>query len=139
MIRWLLPHCCAPVANEPRITLRMRYEVTAAATDPATATIEFQQPDGSRQARSYDHVVNALWEDRLLIDQTAGAPMPRPWSFRIKHFLRAAPTRDLAAAPTASIVLGPHGDMVRYSDGSMFLSCYPVGRRDMSSAVRPPA
>jgi hypothetical protein len=36
-------------------------------------------------------------------------------------------------------VLGAFGDLVEYHSGDLFLSWYPVGRRGMVTALRPPA
>ncbi|MFZ4072290.1 MAG: FAD-dependent oxidoreductase [Caulobacterales bacterium] len=129
----------ARLAHEPLIAVRSRHEVTAATPLPDGVAVDYVDPDGEGASQTFDHAVNGLWEDRLHIDQTAGVPLPRPWSFRIKHFLRLTPSPTSAPVPTASIVLGPYGDIVRYRDGSVFLSWYPVGRRGMSTAVRAPS
>ena len=76
---------------------------------------------GDEFRRSYDHVVNATWESRLAIDATAGVQPPRPWLFRLKHYIRLHPCTSIAALiPSSTIVLGPFGDIVHYDNGEMY-------------------
>jgi hypothetical protein len=42
------------------------------------------------------------------------------------------------AVDSCSIVLGAFGDVVRFANGDVFLSWYPVGRRAMTTSIRPP-
>lgn len=127
------------VLTDPGITVLTATEAIAVRPGPDAVEVDVRDAAGLRTER-YDQVVNATWEDMLALDATAGVPPPATWSFRIKHFLRANGA-GLAAAdtPSASIVLGPFGDIVNYGDGKLFLSWYPAGRLGMSSAIRPPA
>lgn len=83
----------------------------------------------------YDHVVNTTLEDRLVIDQEFGLNPEGPWLFRLKHFIRLH--EKIRDWPSATIVLGPFGDLVNYGNGELYLSWYPVGMRHKTSALRP--
>jgi hypothetical protein len=95
-------------------------------------------PEGVRTER-YDHVVNASWENLLAIDASAGIAPVAEWLFRVKYFLRIRGAQAIANTSSVSVVLGGFGDVVRYANGDLFLSWYPVGRRGLSCDVTPPA
>jgi hypothetical protein len=57
----------------------------------------------------------------------------------VKHFLRLRASQTDGYTPSATIVLGPFGDIVRYDHDEIFLSWYPVGRLGISSNLKPPA
>jgi hypothetical protein len=92
---------------------------------------------GARHSESYDHVVNTAWDGRLALDAKINLVPNRPWSFRVKHFLRLEVDRTLEM-PSTTIVLGPFGDMVNYRNGAFHLSWYPAGMRGMSADLVPP-
>jgi glycine/D-amino acid oxidase-like deaminating enzyme len=121
----------ARIEADPHITLRMSTDVRSVQPDHDGADVGLS--DGS--TTRYDHVVNALWAGRLAVDRTAGLEPDRPWWYRVKYFLRCTPRVEL---PSATVVLGPFGDIVRYADGGTFLSWYPVGRLGSSSELVPP-
>lgn len=118
------------LSRTPGVRWRGDTEVRAVTPLDDSALVHSDRSDDR-----YDHVVNALWDGRLAIDETAGAPAERPWLYRVKYFLRVAPT---VALPSTTIMLGPFGDVVTYGDGSVFLSWYPAGRLGTSAEVRPP-
>ena len=93
--------------------------------------------DSERQSRSYDHVVNTLWDGRLAIDATLGIHPDRPWLFRTKYFLRLQGAPDRGAVPSATIVLGAFGDVVHYANGALYLSWYPAGMRQTTGELSP--
>ena len=51
-------------------------------------------------------------------------------------FARRTAAEDLRSA---SIALGPFGDLVQYGGGDLYLSWYPVGRRGMVTTLTPPS
>lgn len=114
-----------------QIRLRLATEVRAVTRLEDGVLVHTDRSDDR-----YDHVVNALWDGRLAIDETAGVTAERPWLYRMKYFLRTHPTAPL---PSVTILLGPFGDVVGYDDGSAFLSWYPSGRLGTSADLRPPA
>jgi glycine/D-amino acid oxidase-like deaminating enzyme len=94
------------------------------------------QMGDDRVLRRFDHVINASWEDLVYLDHTAGVRPRGKWNFRAKHFLKGGVVQASAQCPSATIVLGPFGDIVQYGGGDLFLSWYPVGRRRWSDAMR---
>jgi glycine/D-amino acid oxidase-like deaminating enzyme len=116
--------------TDARVRLRMATEVRAVTRLDDGVVVHTDRAD-----ERYDHVVNALWDGRLAVDETAGLTAERPWLYRVKYFLRLRPGSSL---PSTTIVLGPFGDVVTYDDGSMFLSWYPAGRLGTSAELRPP-
>jgi hypothetical protein len=73
----------------------------------------------------------------LRLDRTAGVEPRGPWSFRLKRYVRLR-TGGAVDAPSATIVLGPFGDVVRYAGGDLVLSWYPAGCTGLSLAIRHP-
>jgi hypothetical protein len=120
------------------IRLRMNSRILSAADAGEAAVVE-SVAGGHRQRDRYDQVINALWDGRLVVDQTAGAPLLRPWSFRTKYFLRIPPGKTPFQGPSTTIVLGPFGDVVNYASGGLFLSWYPASRRAFSTDIAPPS
>ena len=101
-------------------------------------TVAFEIAGHPASAR-YDHVVNTLWDGRLVVDRTAGLEPPRPWLYRVKHFVRLRAPGIAAGLPSATVVLGPFGDVVSYGNGNLDLSWYPVGMRGSAATIHPPA
>lgn len=128
----------AQLAREKNIRCRCSTEIRAVHPAAGEVEVEFES-NGEKASRKFDHVVNTLWESRLAIDQTAGVTAPRPWLFRIKHFLRMNLPENGLTLPTTTIVLGPFGDIVRYANDQVFLSWYPVGMTGVSAEITPPA
>ena len=99
--------------------------------------VHFEDRCGKSSAK-YDQVVNALWDGRLQIDATMGINPAKPWLFRYKEYLylRHGAAHSL---PSATVVLGPFGDLVGYANGSAYLSWYPAGRRIATPSLVPPS
>ena len=95
--------------------------------------VEGNAPDGP-----YDVVVNALWSDRLRMDETMGIKTKRPHMFRQK----LANYVQLPASPidskSVTMVIGPFGDFVSLPSGACYLSWYPSGCVRRTTAVVPP-
>ena len=102
------------------------------------ARVEFEA-DGRKHHAAYDHVVNTLWDGRLAIDHSVGIKPPRPWLYRIRHYMRLRCFDDPHLLPTTTIVLGAFGDIVAYNNGEAFLSWYPAGMKGLSSDLSPPS
>jgi glycine/D-amino acid oxidase-like deaminating enzyme len=123
------------LADDPAITVHTGTRVTA--VTPLSDAVELSIVAGAdRSVRRFDHVINAAWEDLVYLDDTAGIPPRGQWNFRVKHYLRGRIAGAPAQCPSATIVLGPFGDVVQYADGNVCLSWYPVGRRRWSQALR---
>jgi len=128
----------ARLLAEPKIRCVLETRILGVEPGAADVTVSFETRTGRERAR-YDHVVNALWDGRLLIDELAGFEPERPWLYRVKHYVRLRAPELASRVPSATILLGPFGDVAVYGDGDFYLSWYPVGMRGMSSEIAPPA
>lgn len=124
------------VAADPLIRPFFETEVHGVQADGDRMVVHFENA-GDRSSDEYDHVVNALWDGRLVVDATIGLVPERSWLFRVKHYLKLN-SSVAARLPSTTIVLGPFGDVVDYGDGGLYLSWYPSGMRASSSELRPP-
>lgn len=127
----------ARLAADPRIVTHLGTRVQSAAPDHAGVTLRVQGAAGVTRVERFDHVVNASWDDLIRLDTTAGLPPRGPWSYRFKRYLRMA-VEATHAVPSATIVLGPFGDVVRYDNGELFLSWYPAGCTGINTEERHP-
>jgi glycine/D-amino acid oxidase-like deaminating enzyme len=84
----------------------------------------------------YDTVVNALWQNRIGIDATAGVVDRRPVLHRFKYGLHSAGILPPAGFPTVTFVLGPFGDTVNFGHRA-YLSWYPAGHVHTSDEMMP--
>ena len=73
----------------------------------------------------FDHVVNALWDGRLALNETLGFRTNRPWLHRLKYGVSFRLPSDVRPPPSATFVLGPFGEVVSYGDGIVYLTWYP--------------
>jgi hypothetical protein len=81
-------------------------------------------------------VVNCSWESRLWLDETIGLRPTRPWLLRYKLALHAAEVSNAGSVPSATLVLGPYGDVVNLGGGRLYMSWYPVTRLSSSGSIR---
>lgn len=73
----------------------------------------------------YAEVVNALWQNRLGIDQALGRVEQRPVMHRFKVGLHSRPSLPLTV-PSVTFVSGPFGDTVGFSRRA-YVNWYPAG------------
>jgi hypothetical protein len=99
--------------------------------------VEGDGADGTWRLRA-DHVVNALWENRMLIDRAFGLEPAPGWVHRLKYRVIAQLPPRLHRAPSVTMVLGPYGDIVIRPDGTAYLSWYPKGLRGWTHEIAPP-
>ena len=123
------------LAADHRIRQVLDTEVVGVRRGEDRVVVEFIDR-GDRSVADYDHVVNALWDGRLVVDASAGLVPPNPWLFRVKHFLMLQSAT--ARLPSTTIVLGPFGDIVDYGDGAFYLSWYPSGLQGSASDLEIP-
>lgn len=129
----------ARLASDTRVRSLLRAHVHGVELGAGAVTVDVEIA-GSRSRERYDHVVNALWDGRLTVDQTAGIESPpRPWLYRVKHYVRLRARASASRIPSTTIVLGAFGDIAAYENGSFYLSWYPAGMRGSSAALSPPA
>jgi hypothetical protein len=123
------------INDDPAIEVRLGQVVVAVTEDDDRLVVESEGPDG-RTGERFDHVVNALWDGRLAIDATLGLRPARPWLHRFKYGVRLRTRAE--AQVSATIVLGPFGEVVNYRDGAIFLTWYPTCVLDRSDRLAPP-
>jgi hypothetical protein len=124
------------IEADPRIEVRLRHEVLSV-EDADRLEVVLNAPGGAVRER-FDHVVNALWDGRLAINEKRGLRSGRPWLHRLKYGVsfRLPPSAKLP--PSATFVSGPFGEVVSYGDGLTYLTWYPVCLQGISSDVVPP-
>ena len=80
----------------------------------------------------FDHVVNALWDGRLGLNEALGFRANRPWLHRLKYGVSFRLPGDVRPPPSVTFVLGPFGEVVTYGDGFIYLTWYPECLQAMS-------
>jgi hypothetical protein len=93
--------------------------------------------DGPSRDR-FDHVVNALWDGRLGLNEALGFRANRPWLHRLKYGVSFRLPPGATPPPSTTFVLGPFGEVVTYGDGTIYLTWYPECLQGISSDVTPP-
>lgn len=121
---WFADQLCAAVAAQPGIEQRMDERVDTVRRHAGMT--ERWQVVTAKNSQTFDCVVNALWQDRLAIDTTAGLAPPAEWSarYRLALFVRTAEPLD---TPSAVLGVGPFGDIKNYNGRDFYLSWYPAG------------
>jgi len=135
---WVADRLVDAVRAQSRIEVRPGSRVLGVADISRAGTMDrwrIHTPGGVEGP--FDCVVNALWQGRLAVDQTASMQLPKDWShrYRLSMFLR---TRRPFQLPSAVIVTGPFGDIKNYNGRDFYLSWYPAGLRLESSSLHPP-
>lgn len=120
------------VAERPNLDVRCGAE-TADIRD-IVGGFEIVTADGARDG-PFDHVVNATWSNRLLLDAKRNLAPPRPCMHRVKFGFRFR-ANDMALSTT--FVLGSFGDTVAYENGARYVSWYPAGMCAKSLNLAPP-
>jgi glycine/D-amino acid oxidase-like deaminating enzyme len=125
------------VADDPLIEVRLNHEVTSVDDGAGSFEVNVTTSDGSARER-FEHVVNALWDGRFLINEKRGLRPDRPWLHRLKYGVSFRLAKTVALPPSATFVSGPFGEVVSYHDGLTYLTWYPVCLRAISSEIAPP-
>ena len=86
----------------------------------------------------FDHVVNALWDGRLGLNEKLGFRVGRPYMHRLKYGVSFRLPAGATPPPSATFVLGPFGEVVTYGDGLIYLTWYPECMQAISTDVTPP-
>jgi hypothetical protein len=126
------------VAESPYIQFLPEHRVCGIVRCQGFLRVEGSAPHGSWKVEA-DHVVNALWENRLAIDKTMGISADSGWLHRLKYRVIARLPERLRDGPSVTMVLGAYGDVVIRRDGTAYLSRYPSGLRGWSHELAPPA
>jgi hypothetical protein len=124
------------IAATNRIGVRLEQTVLSVHENGERPWVVSDGQAGTSRDR-FDHVVNALWDGRLAIDETLGLRPDRPWLHRLKYGVsfRRADTKSLRSV---TIVTGPFGEVVSYGNGLTYLTWYPACLRGISREVSPP-
>ncbi len=85
----------------------------------------------------YDHVVNALWQNRLHVDSGVDMRPDRPWLHRYKLAIHLTGAGD-PVLPSTTVMLGEYGDVVDFGGGRRYLSWYPACKLGAWSDLQPP-
>jgi glycine/D-amino acid oxidase-like deaminating enzyme len=126
------------IAASPNIRFRPGHHVRGVDRRHGLLYVEGSGPGGTWRFAA-DQVVNALWEQRIAIDSTAGMPLDTEWVHRLKYRVIARLPPRLRDAPSATLVIGRYGDVVVRADGTAYLSWYPAAMRGWTHDLLPPA
>lgn len=125
------------VMAEPRISVRLEHEVLDVGDGNGALDVRLATSGGSFSER-FDHVVNALWDGRIAINEKRGLRPNRPWLHRLKYGVSFRLPAGARFPPSVTFVSGPFGEVVSYDDGLTYLTWYPVCLQAISGDVTPP-
>jgi glycine/D-amino acid oxidase-like deaminating enzyme len=125
------------VTAHPHIEVRCNRNVTGAKDERNCMLVLSDGPEGAAADR-FDHVVNALWEGRLALNESLGHKANRPWLHRLKYGVSFRLPANVTPPPSATFVLGPFGEVVTYGDGQIYLTWYPECLQAISAELTPP-
>jgi glycine/D-amino acid oxidase-like deaminating enzyme len=115
-----------------------RHKVREISRDHVGFVVNGESPEGCWSLVS-EQVVNAAWENRILLDSTLGLSPTPGWLYRLKYRLLAQVPESLVDGPSTTMVLGRYGDVVIRANGTAYLSWYPAGLKGWSKDLAPPA
>lgn len=124
------------VAEVPEIRCRFGRKVTSVTGRKGELVVHTADAEGE-DGEAYDFVVNASWIGRLALDASFGIAPQEKWTFRFKYFVRVDAPRERPRV-SATIILGPFGDIATYDNGASYLSWYPSGLVARSTELQPP-
>ena len=125
------------IADHPLIDVRCGRTVLGAEMEGDRVCVLSEGRDECSRD-SFDHVVNALWDGRLRLNETLGFRANRPWLHRLKYGVSFRLPPDVRPPPSATFVLGPFGEVVTYGDGIIYLTWYPECLQAICTDVAPP-
>ncbi len=123
------------LANHPRITLKTGARVVSVQEACGERFSVVYDRDGQRHDGPYESVVNALWCNRLVIDNARGLRPGRQWLNRFKLGVNYRVDPQELRVPTMTLMLGPFGDVVHFPTGRVYISWYPAGLIGMSGQL----
>src|SRR5262249_43264865 len=107
------------VASHPLIKVRCNRTIVGAKQERSRILVLSNGKDGPSQD-CFDHVVNALWDGRLALNEALGFRANRPWLHRLKYGVSFRLPRDVRPPPSTTFVLGAFGEVVTYGDGLIY-------------------
>jgi len=134
---WIADRFVDALAAERQIELQMNTRITSVRARDESYDGPWQIESTVGTFAPYDFIINALWEERIAIDQTVGIRPSGIWSNRYRQslFLR---TTEPVSYPCVVIATGPFGDIKNYNGRDLYLSWYPNGLRADTSSVSVP-
>jgi hypothetical protein len=126
------------IACLPRIEVRCNRTIIGAVEEHDGIRVLNEGQDGLSRDR-FDHVMNALWDGRLGLNNAMGFLTNRPWLHRLKYGVSFRLPCDVRPPPSATFVLGPFGEVVTYGDGLIYLTWYPECLQAISTDLTPPS
>ncbi len=91
-----------------------------------------------RSSERFDHVVNALWDGRMAINEKRGLAAQPALAASAQIWRQLRLPAGARLPPSATFVSGPFGEVVSYDDGLTYLTWYPVCLQAISGDVTPP-
>ena len=124
------------IRSDRHIKVRLAHQVLSVENidHPVVVT---RDPSGTARRR-FDHVINALWDGRLAVNETLGLRPSRPWLHRLKYGVSFYLPKHAKRPPSATFVSGPFGEVVTYHDGLIYLTWYPTCLLAISRDIAPP-
>jgi glycine/D-amino acid oxidase-like deaminating enzyme len=118
---WLADRLTDRVRSDPGIELSCNCFVTSVSAENR----KWRVATAERVFDGFDAVVNALWEGKSSIDETAGLTSNEllTYRYRVSAFLKVPNT----SLRNVVITTGPFGDMKNYDGKNVYLSWYPAG------------
>jgi glycine/D-amino acid oxidase-like deaminating enzyme len=125
------------IVTHPLIEVRCNHTVIRAKQECGRITILSEGAVGPSR-HHFDHVVNALWDGRFALNESLGFRANRPWLHRLKYGVSFRLPKGVRPPPSATVVLGPFGEVVTYGDGIIYLTWYPVCLQAITTDLTPP-
>jgi hypothetical protein len=125
------------ITHHPNVNFMGNTTVLSIERLPSGAiTVEFAR-NGETTARTWACVANCLWDGKVWLDRAAGLVEEDPWLLRYKATITAAGASRPQDALSATGILGPYGDLVSWSDGSCYISWYPLCKLAQTTDMDP--
>ena len=124
------------IHSDRRIKVRLAHQVLSV-EDIDHPVVVTRDPGGNARRR-FDHVINALWDGRLAVNETLGLRPSRSWLHRLKYGVSFYLPKHAKRPPSATFVSGPLGEVVTYQDGLIYLTWYPTCLLAISRDIAPP-
>ena len=125
------------IDSHPLIETRCNRTVVGVNADAGRMGV-LSEGQGDATRDCFDHIINALWDGRLALNESLGFKANRPWLHRLKYGVSFRLPPGVAPPPSATFILGPFGEVVTYADGLIYLTWYPECLREMSTDLAPP-
>jgi glycine/D-amino acid oxidase-like deaminating enzyme len=125
------------IVSHPLIEVRCNRKIVGATVEADGICVASNGREGLSWGR-FDHVINALWDGRLELNEALGFQANRPWLHRLKYGVSFRLPPGVRPPPSATFVLGPFGEVVTYGNGIIYLTWYPECLQAISKDVAPP-